>query len=556
MVLNKTQLFFFFLALLSTFIAFGQEEKERPLGNLNTPFDALYTFTFYADEGNFQKASKPFKKNPKKAIEFSIKLKQVLDGKGLKIRISNIPENENFLDSTTQKHVYFPFPNEYPEIYLEKSKQNGKWFFSYETLREIPKIHRTVFPFGSHMLLEWLPQIGQKSILGLYSWQYFTMILMVIIGIIIHFILSRLFGFTVKWIANSRLGKNHFDEEPVKRMGIIFSYLLIFYLVYLFVPILQLSSGFTFYILLGLRVSNTILLVLLALRTISLIKSSVLYNAKNQSNGIDEHIVPVISRIVNVVIITAGIIHLLSIFYVNVTALVAGLSIGGLALALAAQETVKNLFGSLMIYADKPFKIGDLVSVGSITGTIEDIGFRSTRIRTFDTSLISVPNGNLMNETINNLGQRKQRRFYSVINIAYHTPPHLMEIFIEGMRQIAMEHPHVDKENVNIRLNNLGNSSLDILVVIFFNTNVWEKEIEWKEEIIYAFVELASQVGIQFAFPSTSIYVETVPEKKSNLPEYNQDKSNALTQKNLYLEQYKQKFKETEIELESSDSDN
>jgi MscS family membrane protein len=271
----------------------------------------------------------------------------------------------------------------------------------------------------------------------------------------------------------------------------------------------------------------------------------------------DEHMVPIVARIINVLIISAGFVQILGIFYVNVTALIAGLSIGGLAIALAAQETVKNLFGSLMIYADKPFKIGDIITVGAVTGTIEDIGFRSTRIRTFDTSLISIPNGNLMNETINNLGLRKQRRYNTALNIAYHTPPLLVESFVEGLREIALTHPEVDKEEIYIHLNNLGPSSIDIIFVIFFNTKEWALELKWKEQVIASILELASSLGLQFAYPTTSLHIESMPEKKSNISDY-RDQLAAAKQR---LEQFKQNLKlkyaqpDEDGDLESSDSE-
>jgi MscS family membrane protein len=279
------------------------------------------------------------------------------------------------------------------------------------------------------------------------------------------------------------------------------------------------------------------------------------YVTLHTPNPTDEHLVPIISRIINVLIISAAFIHILSIFYVNVTALVAGLSLGGLAIALAAQETVKNLIGSLMIYADRPFKIGDLISVGAVTGTIEDIGFRSTRIRTLDTSLISIPNGNLMNETINNLGLRQQRRFNSVINIAYHTPPTLIDNYIEGLREISKNHPETDKEKIYIHLNNLGSSSIDIIFVIFFNTNNWALELKWKEEIIMDIIQLADLLGVQFAYPSTSLYIETMPEKKGNVSDYLDEVAKANNRLQTFKDNITKKYAkpEEDNDLENND---
>jgi MscS family membrane protein len=536
----------------------AQTDESKPLGNLLTPYDAIFTYSYYLQpEHNYPNvAAAVFHKKGKQGRELALKLKQILDGKGLKFRLSQAPEDANFIDSISKKHVYTPFEKELPEIYLERNKESGRWYFSHESEREIGIIYKKVFPFGTHLLLNQLPKLGQQPLLGLELWQYTTMLILVAIGFLIHFITSRIFSFFINLIADSNLGRDRFDKKMVKRLGRILSYLLISYMIFVFVPVLQLPTGLVYYILLLLRLTRTVLFVFLALRIVSLIRSYMLFVTAQTPNPTDEHLVPIIARVINVLIVSAGVVQILSIFYVNVTALIAGLSIGGLAIALAAQETVKNLFGSMMIYADKPFKIGDMITVGAVTGTIEDIGFRSTRIRTLDTSLISIPNGNLMNETINNLGLRKKRRYNTALNLAYHTPPLLVESFVEGLREIAMTHPEVDKEEVYIHLNNLGPSSIDIIFVIFFNTNDWALELKWKEEVISSILELAASLGIQFAYPTTALHIETMPDRKSNISDYKEQLSKAKQRLELYKQNLKQKYAKPEDsgDLESSDN--
>ena len=545
------------LCIFSLSHSYAQSDDSKPVGNLLTPYDAIFTYSYYlqSEHYNLYRASSVFHKKGKEGRDLALKLKQILDGKGLKFRLSQAPEDANFLDSISKKNVYTPFEKELPEIYLEKSKENGRWLISHESTREINLIYKEVFPFGTHLLLNQLPKLGQQPLLGLAMWQYATMLILAALGFLIHFITSRIFSFIISLIANSNLGKDRFDKKTVKRLGRILSYLLVTYMVFVFVPVLQLPTGLVYYILLSLRVSRTVLFVMMALRLVSLIRSYMLFVTAQTSNPTDEHLVPIVARIINVLIVCAGFVQILSIFYVNVTAMIAGLSIGGLAIALAAQETVKNLFGSMMIYADKPFKIGDMITVGAVTGTIEDIGFRSTRIRTLDTSLISIPNGNLMNETINNLGLRKHRRYNTVINIAYHTPPTLVHSFVEGLREIALTHPEVDKDEIYVHLNNLGPSSIDIIFVIFFNTNEWALELKWKEEIISSILELTASLGILFAYPTTSLHIETMPEKKSNISDYKDQIAKVNQRLDLFKQQLKLKYAKPEEngDLESSD---
>jgi MscS family membrane protein len=546
-----------FFMLLGIVNLWSQEDDSKPVGDQLSPYDAVFTYIYYLqpDHYNEGKAASIFYKKGKAGKELAVKLKQILDGKGLKLRLSMVPEAIDFKDSISKKHVYTPFAKDFPEIYLERNKETAKWHFSHETEREIPLLHKEVFPFGSDMLLALLPQMGQRQILGLAVWQYTAMLILIAISFLIHFTTSRIFSFIIHFVASTNLGKDHFDNKLVKRIGRILSYLLISYMVFVLVPVLQLPTGLGYYILLGLRLATTCFIVLLALRTVSLLRSYLEYITQNTKNPTDEHLVPIFAKIINVVIITAGIIQILSIFYVNVTALIAGLSIGGLAIALAAQETVKNLIGSMMIYADRPFKIGDLVTVGTVTGVIEDIGFRSTRIRTLDTTLVSVPNGNLMNETIDNLGDRKQRRYNTMINIVYNTPPQLVENFIVGLREIATTYPEIDKENIYIHLNNLGPSSLDIIFMIYFNTHEWPKELIWREEIIMSILDLAKTLGVQFANPSSSIAIENLQDRQAaTTSDLKGDL--VMTEKKLqeFTEKLKQKYSKTdETEIENSD---
>lgn len=532
--------------LLLSVVLLGQsDDEEKPDADLSTPYDAMYTHLYYLQRGAHYKpnmAARPFYKTGADAEELAIKLKQILDGKGLQVALSLVPEDPNYRDTTTKKSVYIPFPEKFPQIYLDRNKITKKWRFSRETERAIPEIHKQVYPFGSDQLLNLLPEVGQQRFLGLALWQYVGILILGTIAFLLYFISSRIFGFIIRVIANSRLGKDLFDKKIVRKIAGILSSLFVVYLLYVFTPILQFPINFAFYLLLILKLSTTVLVVLLALRTVSFFRSYLEMLTSRTATTTDEHLLPIIIRIVNVVIVGAGIIHALSVFDVNVTALVAGLSLGGLAVALAAQETLRNLLGSMMLYADRPFQIGDFVDVGGVTGTVVDIGFRSTRIRTPDTSIVSVPNGNLMNETINNLGERELRRFSTTVGVAYHTPSNLIEAFIKGLREMALNHPNTSNQDYYIHLNNMGASSLDVMFIVYFKTDDWAVELAWKEEIIFSILRLAEVLGVQIAFPSTSVYLESMPERKALIPEYKDELIEAEERLQAFMRDFKDKF--------------
>ena len=193
-----------------------------------------------------------------------------------------------------------------------------------------------------------------------------------------------------------------------------------------------------------------------------------------------------------------------------------------------------------MIFADKPFKLGDYIKSSDFEGTVEDIGFRSTRIRTLDTSLITVPNGSLVDMVVDNYGELHARRFNTTIGVTYYTPPHLIEQFLEGLRELNQIHPRTNTNMSVINLSNMGGSSLDILFIVFFRTVDFIEYINLREEMILAILKLAESMNIHIAFPSSSVYIETMPEKQGSIPNYDQTALNASNQKmQAYLDTFR-----------------
>ena len=188
----------------------------------------------------------------------------------------------------------------------------------------------------------------------------------------------------------------------------------------------------------------------------------------------------------------------------------AGLGVGGLAVALAAQSTVANLIGSLLIALEKPFRIGQYVRIGTSEGTVEDVGFRSTRIRTPDNSLLSIPSGTVVNSTVENLGVRNKRRQRFVVQITYGTPRERVEMLVAGIYHLLTEHPLVEESTCQVRLNNLGESSLDILVVFHLLVADYASELREREALLFQIMDLAKDAGAEFAFPTRMLHIDNV----------------------------------------------
>lgn len=195
----------------------------------------------------------------------------------------------------------------------------------------------------------------------------------------------------------------------------------------------------------------------------------------------------------------------------------AGLGVGGLAVALAARDSIANLLGSLLIMLEKPFRIGHTIRVGGSEGTVEDVGFRSTRIRTLDNSLISIPNNAVVNATVENLSLRAMRRQRFFVQVTYDTPREKVEELVAGIRRLILEHPLTNKSNFQVRFNNFSESSLDILVMFYFDLQDYTIELAEREAILLRVMDLVNEMGVAFAFPTRTLQIETAPPVKQGL---------------------------------------
>jgi MscS family membrane protein len=195
----------------------------------------------------------------------------------------------------------------------------------------------------------------------------------------------------------------------------------------------------------------------------------------------------------------------------------AGLGVGGLAVALAARDSLANLLGSILIMIEKPFRIGHYVRVSGSEGTVENVGFRSTRIRTLDNSLISIPNNSVVNATVENLTLRVMRRERFFIQVTYDTPREKLEQLAAQIKQLIADHPLTNKKNFHVRFNDFGESSLNILVYFYLEVADLAAELEEREGILLEIMDLAKRLDINFAFPTRTLVIEPPAEPEAGL---------------------------------------
>ncbi len=221
-----------------------------------------------------------------------------------------------------------------------------------------------------------------------------------------------------------------------------------------------------------------------------------------------------ILALIKVLISGIGLAAILQVWGVNVTALIASLGLGGLAFALAAKDTASNLFGSLALLLDRSIRIGEWVKVGGVEGVVEDVGMRTTKIRSFGKALITVPNSIVANSPIENFSRRGIRRIKMHIGLTYDTnSTQLLEIK-NRIEQMLKSHEGISqKDSLMVYFDNFGDSSLDIFIYTFTNTANWAKYLETREDINVKIMQIVEECGSSFAFPSQSIYVESLPKE-------------------------------------------
>lgn len=482
----------------------------------------------------------------KEAQKLAKKLFQYFNAKNYYINPAALPQEKDFRDSTRNNaHVYFPVPG-VEEIYLVRIAD--QWLYSPQTVDAIPALHKAQFPLGS---LDWIPDWARPNFLGLKIWQWLGLFLFVLISYILHKILMRVFRFIIQRILNllSKRGEKASSGNEEIRQQLITTYkkvsrpsslTVIFILLGTFFPALMLPISVSYYINLFIQIATPIFAVLIFYYLVDVVTFIFAKRASKTDTSLDDQLVPVVRRILRGVVIIFGMIFVLQNLGINVTALLAGLSIGGLALALAAQDTVKNFLGSVMIFLDQPFQVGDWIVTSSVEGTVEEVGIRSTLVRTFQNSLVYVPNGDLADSSINNMGRRVFRRFSTKIGLTYDTPPDLMESFVEGLREIVKNHPGTRKDMYEIHFNEMGDFSLMILFYVFFDVPDWSQELKAKQEVLLAILRLGDDLGVNFAFPTQTLQVETMPGQPSLSPSY----GNTMEERQQKIDQFINSWKD------------
>lgn len=519
------------LPFLFYFLSFFTNGQETVSVNLSNPNTTIYTHIYFLQEDSYQpkKAAKTiFGLGENEAILKAIKIKKVLDGKGLFIDFNKIPRNPKYKDSIGYKvnSKYILFPQRMPKISVEKIENN--WYYSSETIANIDELYKEVFPWYIDKLQAIIPVSGHKKILGVELWQFVAVVILLILAFIIFLIFKKI-AFSILQRIQHYITKSNTNIEVkkvLKRLAHPISLLIALKFIDIIFPSLQFSLDVNKWVFLGINIAETVFWIYVFLKLVKVVMQVYKEITEKTQSKLDDQLVPILNNLLTGVVLIFGFFKVLQLFGVDTTTMLAGATIGGLAFALASQDTVKNFIGTVAIFLDKPFHIGDWISAGEVIGTVEEVGFRSTRVRAANSTVFQIPNSKLSEMVINNSGLRLFRRYNTNLGLRYDTPPELIEAFVNGIRRIIKEHPETKSDSYNVEFTGFGDSALLIMMNVYFESLAWGAEQSSKHRLHMAILKLAAELGVEFAFPSTTVTIEQFPDKNNVSPKYNVGQKN------------------------------
>jgi len=372
------------------------------------------------------------------------------------------------------------------------------------------KLHDNLSNFSQDTLISIYKQFPffAYSIFGITYGQIFGAI---VIFFIVIFLRPLFVSFLTKILLNiTAKTETKYDDRIVKAISKPLKFAILIFAIYLFFTILYIDNNIINLILSSLLIVDIFWFIL---NIVDAIKG-IIYKATSKiDKELSDSLSKFIIRVIKVLIWVIGISSVLSLWGINVTALIASLGIGGLAFALAAKDTAANLFGSIAILVDKSIKIGDWIKVNGIEGHVEDIGMRTTKIRTFYKSLVIVPNQIIANSNIENFSRRNKRRILLRLGLTYDTTIEQIEAILKDIKQMLTTHPNIAQdETMLVNFDNFGDSAKELFIYTFTNTAVWSDYLKIKEDVQFKIEQIVIKHGSGFAFPSQSLYIESLPK--------------------------------------------
>jgi MscS family membrane protein len=440
-----------------------------------------------------------------KGADLAVSLYSVLK-ENKQLKLSAIPESPE-KDVVLIAH--------YDDGNIEIAKQaDASWLFSQQSLLALPTIVEGLVAANElaesdalvplHVRIKSsMPDILKGGFVLQY-WQWLGIFIIIVLGAIADKLLAWMLERRVNIWKSKHPSFVSLDSSVLRPLGLM----LMAVMWWIGLGLLGLPDTALIVLSVAVKVLASISAIWASFRVVDILHTLMIAKAKRTENKFDDLLVPLITKSLKVFVLVIGVIFAADNLNIDVTSLLAGLGLGGLAFALAAKDLLGNFFGSLTVLLDRPFTIGDWVIIGDVEGTVEEVGFRSTRIRTFYNSLITLPNASLTTTTIDNMGVRRFRRMKTMLGLTYDTPPEKIDAFCEGVRELVRLHPYMRKDYYQVYFNQYNAASLDILVYVFWHTPDWNTELRERHRFLLDILRLAKQIGVEFAYPTQTLYLK------------------------------------------------
>jgi MscS family membrane protein len=500
-----------FLFLL--FLALGLTPPAQAAADCTTPQSAVKSLFLGLGADSPQDSDFCFDLAAEDASEserLAGQLLQVLDARGLFIQMKAFPEEPNPVDEAGERIEHYALHADLPVIFVEKTESG--WHYAQSATTAVGSLYSETFSGLSLWFQNLLPQIfSQPVLLNVRPWQALWLGILLFGGLFLGFLAHSVVGARIRQAIQNRGHK--MDAELYARVRLPTLLLSTGGVLLWGVSDLQLTIKPSLFLHYAAKGMVSLAVVMLTMRLIDVFGRILEEKADATEGRMDDQLVPVAIRIAKLFAGLVGLIFVMQNIGVDVSALIASLGVGGIAIALAAKDTLANVFGSVTIFTDRPFQVGDTVKIDGVVGTVEEVGLRSTRIRTASNSLLSIPNATVANSNIDNLGARNYRRTKVTLGLTYGTSTEQITDFVEGVRGILESTETVKKDNYEVHFIEFGPSSLDIITSYYLSVDGWHDEMIVKSEINMNIIRLAEKLGVDFAFPSQSIYVESLPKR-------------------------------------------
>jgi MscS family membrane protein len=500
--------------------ALGPETPASPatpdsLGR-DTPAGTIYGFLQAAQTGNYTTAARylQFRPSTREADreQAAVQLQAVVDRaftgslKGISTQPDGTPQPGIPVDRQRVGTIASGDAEANLDLVRVSDASAGKiWLFSQETLAGVPDVYGQLH---ARQIETKLPGFLVNNLfLGVPLWQWLATILCIPVAALGGWLLMRLL-----WLPR-QLWRRYRHKPQLARDAISGPVWLILAIVvnaievrYLELPLLQRHYYY--------RANSVVFIAAftwLVLRIIDEAMKRLRDRALAYGRTGTGSLVLLGQRILKAAILIVGALSILAAVGFNLTTVLAGLGIGGIAIAFAAQKTLENLFGGVSLLGDEVIRVGDVCKIGDRVGTVEDISLRSTRIRTTERSELSIPNGSLATMNLENLTRRDKLLWAPIFGLRYETSPDQLRYVLAEVRRMLYEHPKVDVSSARVRFAELANSSLNVEIFSYLLTTDQGEFTAIREDLLLRIMEIVDKAGTGFAFPSRTMYVTRDP---------------------------------------------